>query len=95
MLAELRLSGNLEDEFDRMGNRIADEDILADLIEMPDSTGVTYPQTVVPTASPVWSLAGMVSGYLDVADVVKDPEGHRELSDALCEHQWQLKNNPY
>lgn len=50
MLAEIRLSGELEDEYDSAGHNIPDEEILAEFMEIPESIGQA---TRAPLASSV------------------------------------------
>lgn len=92
MLAELRLSGELEDEYDTDGNRIQDEGILAEFMEAPDSTGETAPvPSHYPTTLQHWSLNGVVTSVMNVYDQVTDRDVHLELTNALVEHQWDVK----
>lgn len=91
MLAELRLSGELEDEYDIAGNRIRDEGILAEFIEAFNSTGLTAPVPLHgPTAPVPLSLNGVFTSFMDVYDQITDRDVHEKLTNALADHLWDL-----
>eukprot|EP00173_Palmaria_palmata_P001450 Plantae.Rhodophyta-Palmaria_palmata.ctg18086.p1 GENE.Plantae.Rhodophyta-Palmaria_palmata.ctg18086~~Plantae.Rhodophyta-Palmaria_palmata.ctg18086.p1 ORF type:complete len:169 (+),score=21.43 Plantae.Rhodophyta-Palmaria_palmata.ctg18086:328-834(+) len=94
MLAELRLSGELDDEYDVEGNRIRDEGILAEFMDALVSTGLTASE---PTHAPVtpspWSLNGVVTSFMNVYGQITDRDAHEELTNELAEHQWNILAN--
>lgn len=95
MLAELRLSGELEDEYDSASNRIQGEEIYSEFMDMPYSTGVNAPVPAVAPPAPIfpWSLNEAINSFLGIHARITDRDSHIELTKALAEHQWALKNS--
>lgn len=89
MLCELRLAGELDDEYE--GHGIKDAHVQAEFIKLPNSLGAASPSAGNPVApAPGWSMAGMINSYSDVYDVLSYRDAHRDLTDALAYHQWEL-----
>lgn len=92
MLAELRLSGELEDEYDGAGDRIQDEDILAEFVDAPDSTGVAAPvPSQVPGPVFPWSMNGLINSFMNVYDQIIDRDAHIVLRKRLPSTSGLLK----